>query len=175
MFLEVAQQVLQTAPPNVKLRFMIVGDGELRTELENYATKLGIDKYVLFTGWQTQMEAVYDSLDIVALTSLNEGTPLTLIEAMASGKPVITTSVGGIPDVVEDGYSGILVPSNSPDIFANKLLLLIKDKAMRDMLAANGRNAVIQKYHYSRLIRDIEELYDQLLTQVKPTFRRYNG
>jgi glycosyltransferase involved in cell wall biosynthesis len=109
------------------------------------------------------------------LTSLNEGTPLTLIEAMASGKPVITTSVGGIPDVVEDGYSGILVPSNSPDIFANKLLLLIKDKAMRDMLAANGRNAVIQKYHYSRLIRDIEELYDQLLTQVKPTFRRYNG
>jgi glycosyltransferase involved in cell wall biosynthesis len=163
MFLKAAQIALQMASPNMKLRFMIVGDGELRTELENYATKLGIDKYVTFTGWQNQMKVVYDSLDIVALTSLNEGTPLTLIEAMASGKPVITTNVGGIPDFVKDGYSGILVPSNSPDLFANKLLELTKDKAMRDMLAANGRNVTIQKYHYSRLIRDIEELYEQLL------------
>jgi glycosyltransferase involved in cell wall biosynthesis len=175
MFLEVAQQALQMTPPSLKLRFIVIGDGELRTDLENYVTKLGIDKYVTFTGWQTQMKVVYDSLDIVALTSLNEGTPLTLIEAMASEKPVITTNVGGIPDLVRDGYSGILVPSNSPDIFANKLLELTKNKAMRDMLAANGRNAVIQKYHYSRLIRDIEELYEQLLTQVKPTFWRYNG
>ena len=174
MFLEVAQQVLQTAPCNMKLKFMIVGDGELRTDLEDYVTKLGIDKYVIFTGWQTQMKVVYDSLDIVALTSLNEGTPLTLIEAMASGKPVITTNVGGIPDLVTDGYSGILVPPNSPDIFANRLIELLKNKAMRDMLATNGRNVVIQKYHYSRLIRDIEELYEQLLIQVKPALRRYS-
>jgi len=173
-FLEVAQQVLQMASPNMKLRFMIVGDGELRTEIENYATKLGIYKYVTFTGWQTQMEAVYDSLDIVALTSLNEGTPLTLIEAMASGKPVITTNVGGIPDLVTDGYSGILVPPNSPDIFANRLIEILKNKAMRDMLSVNGRNVVIQKYHYSRLIRDMEDLYEQLLIQVKPALRRYS-
>ena len=174
MFLEVAQQVLQTAPCNMKLKFMIVGDGELRTDLEDYVTKLGIDKYVIFTGWQTQMKVVYDSLDIVALTSLNEGTPLTLIEAMASGKPVITTNVGGIPDLVTDGYSGILVPPNSPDIFANRLIELLKNKAMRDMLSVNGRNIVIQKYHYSRLIRDIEELYEQLLIQIKPTLRKYS-
>jgi glycosyltransferase involved in cell wall biosynthesis len=171
MFLEVAKRVIQMKSSGMNLRFMIVGDGELRPELESYAAELGIDDYVIFTGWQTQMKAVYDSLDIVALTSLNEGTPLTAIEAMACGKPMIATDVGGVSDVVADGYSGILAPPHSSDIFANRLVELIENRAMRDAFAANGRGIVTQKYHYSRLIRDIEELYGQLLMEkAQPKF-----
>lgn len=166
MFLQAAKSVLsksQILP--IKVKFLIVGDGELRTQLEDYAKQLEITNDVIFTGWQNCMDTVYDSLDIIALTSVNEGTPLTLIEAMAAGKPVIATNVGGVQDIVIDGYNGVLVPPNEPEIFADRLLELLQDMEMRNKFARTGRNFVKEKFHYRRLVSDMEKLYEGLLAK----------
>ena len=110
LFLEAAASILKEKP-RLKARFKIIGDGQLRSELEEYARELKIAPWVEFTGWQKDLPAVYSDLDVVCLTSLNEGTPVSLIEAMASGKAVVATEVGGVPEllgeVVEerDGFS----------------------------------------------------------------------
>jgi glycosyltransferase involved in cell wall biosynthesis len=79
---------------------LIIGDGELAQELKRYASELQVENLVVFSGWRKDMPSLYKSLDVVALTSLNEGTPVTLIEAMAAGKPVIATDVGGVKDLL---------------------------------------------------------------------------
>src|SRR5262249_5980286 len=99
MFLEAAARLIkESALKNV--RFVVVGDGHLRRLLESLASDLGISNRVVFTGFRTDVQALYAELDIVALTSLNEGTPLTLIEAMNRGVPVVATEVGGVPDIM---------------------------------------------------------------------------
>jgi glycosyltransferase involved in cell wall biosynthesis len=99
LFLEAAAEVIKSISKN-KPRFKIIGDGELRNELERYAHKLNINTYVEFLGWQKEPSAIYSDLDVVCLTSVNEGTPVSLIEAMASGRAVVTTDVGGVRDLL---------------------------------------------------------------------------
>src|SRR3989338_3562097 len=99
MFLDVVKSLI-THNLSLITKFIIVGDGELRQELENYAAESGIKDKVVFLGWRRDLENIYADLDIVCLTSLNEGTPVSLIEAMASGRPVVATDVGGVRDIV---------------------------------------------------------------------------
>ena len=99
MLFETAK-ILKDEGANHAFKFFVVGDGELREELTREATALGIEKNVLFTGWQKEMPGVYQKLDAVVLTSLNEGTPVSLIEAMAAARPVIATDVGGVRDLM---------------------------------------------------------------------------
>jgi glycosyltransferase involved in cell wall biosynthesis len=100
--------------PNARVRFLVIGDGALRTTLEQQARSLGLQEDVIFTGSRRDLENVYPALDIVALTSRNEGTPLTLIEAMANARPVISTAVGGVVDLlgpaVGIGNAGAAIP-----------------------------------------------------------------
>lgn len=105
------------------------------------------------------MDYVYNGLDIVCLTSLNEGTPVTLIEAQASGKPVVSTNVGGVVDVLIDGKSGFVVKNNNLEDLYNKTLMLINDKKMRINFSSFGQKYVNQKFSYKRLVLDIENLY----------------
>jgi glycosyltransferase involved in cell wall biosynthesis len=144
------------------LRFVVIGDGSLRASLEQQARSLGLESDVIFTGGRRDPEYFYPALDIVALTSLNEGTPLTLIEAMANARPVVATSVGGVVDLLGEGR-GICVPSGDEEAFAAALGRLAGDRQLQKELGARGLEFVNRVYRKERLIEDIKHLYDELL------------
>jgi glycosyltransferase involved in cell wall biosynthesis len=156
MFLETVARV---GLDNV--RYVIIGDGSLRASLEAKARSLGIEQKVVFAGGRKDPEFFYPALDIVALTSRNEGTPLTLIEAMANARPVIATLVGGVVDLLGNDR-GIGVRPDDVDAFAAGLGTLIKDKMLRDKLGRSGFEFVEQNYRKERLLEDIEDLYGEL-------------
>jgi glycosyltransferase involved in cell wall biosynthesis len=144
------------------MRFVVIGDGSLRPALEQQAKSLGLSE-VIFAGGRKDPEYFYPALDIVALTSLNEGTPLTLIEAMANARPVVATSVGGVVDLLGDGR-GICVPSGDEDAFASALSRLASDRELQRELGARGLEFVGRVYPKERLIEDIKHLYEDLMT-----------
>lgn len=158
-----------------KLRFFIIGDGEERTNLESYCRALDIpfidhlaaqrgEKALLtFTSWRTDVDVIYAGLDLVVLTSMNEGTPVSLIEAQASGTPVLSTDVGGVANVVRNGMTGLLAAHYDEPKLAELLLSLTDNAALRSRLSVNGWAQVGEAYHYTRLVKDMAELYQRLL------------
>ena len=148
------------------LRFVVIGDGALRQSLEEQARSLGLESRVIFAGSRKDPEYFYPALDIVALTSLNEGTPLTLIEAMANARPIVATSVGGVVDLLGD-ERGILVPSGNEEAFATALSKLAADRQLQKDLGARGLEFVERVYRKERLVEDIKRLYGELLNQEK--------
>lgn len=157
-----------------KLKFVIVGEGHLREPLESETESLGLREIISFLGHRSDISDLIAGMDIVALTSLNEGTPLSLIEAMAIGIPVISTAVGGVVDLlgetddVKNGFRvcrrGIAVESSSPESFYNGLIYLANNEKLRKRLAGSGREFVSAEYSKSRLTRDIKALYRDLLS-----------
>lgn len=158
MFLDAADAVLKKRPL-INIKFTIIGDGELRQDLEEYASVKGLKGHVVFTGWVEDLAPVYSDLDIVTLTSFNEGTPVSLIEAMASGRSVISTDVGGVVDFVRDGYNGLIVKNGDAEALAAKILELAGDGSRRKALGLQGRESVAGAFSKDRLVRDIEDLY----------------
>jgi len=158
-----------------RVRFLVVGDGNLSAQLEAQARGLGLGEAVDFLGTRSDPENFYPALDIVALTSHNEGTPLTLIEAMANARPVIATTVGGVPDLLgqrrhgDQGFTvcdrGLAVQPGDASGFALGLATLIDDSELRRELGDRGRSFVIQNYSKERLINDISNLYQDLVGQ----------
>jgi glycosyltransferase involved in cell wall biosynthesis len=160
-----------------RVRFVVIGDGHLRNRLEDQARTLGLAEHVVFTGTRKDPEFFYPALDIVALTSRNEGTPLTLIEAMLNARPVIATAVGGVVDLLGDTidtseaqdapYSicqrGVRVPPNDATAFAAGLTRLIDDEALRRTTGERGREFAEQHFAKERLLDDITTLYSQLV------------
>jgi glycosyltransferase involved in cell wall biosynthesis len=142
---------------------VIVGDGEERAALEAHTKALGIELRVRFLGWQRDIAAVYAAADIVALTSLNEGSPVSLIEAMAAGRAVVSTAVGGVPDVVTDGVSGVLVPSGDAEELAGVISALLREPERRHRLGQAARQAAYPLYDVSRLLTDVTRLYQSLV------------
>jgi len=165
MFLRVIKKLMDLKSLT-QMRFIIAGDGELRESLENYAHSLRLNNFVIFAGWQKDLINLYSQLDIVALTSLNEGTPVSLIEAMAAGRPVVATNVGGVKDLVNEDR-GFLVESEDIDGFASALKSLLEDENLRRRLGQFGREFVRNKFTKGRLINDIEVLYEELLKERK--------
>lgn len=157
LFLEAAALVHKRCE---SVQFLIVGDGELRTDLEQQAERLGLNGVVSFLGWRQDLPAIYADLDLVVLTSRNEGTPVTLIEAQASGCPVVATKVGGVPDIILDGETGYLVPPNDAHALAETMLQALSDDSQK--LGQAGRQLVKEKFSVSRLVHDIETLYNDL-------------
>jgi glycosyltransferase involved in cell wall biosynthesis len=156
VFFEAAKRVVSERPD---ARFVVVGDGERRAELEALVDRMGLRDSVMFLGWRRPMTGVYADLDVVALTSRNEGSPVSLIEGMASARPVISTEVGGVPDVVVNGVTGLTVPSGDAKAMAAGILLLLRDRALADRLAAEGRRHVYPRYDSSRLVDEVRNLY----------------
>ena len=176
MFLRVAARVKElnrSAADQPRLRFVIIGDGHLRRTLEDQTRELGLADHLVFLGTREDPEFFYPALDVVALTSYNEGTPLTLIEAMANQRPVVATDVGGVVDLLGaklaegDGYivceRGISAKSGDVDGFAKGLIRLVQDEGLRNELGRRGHDFVARNYAKERLINDISNLYDQLL------------
>jgi glycosyltransferase involved in cell wall biosynthesis len=142
-----------------RARLLVVGDGECRVDLERLVGDLNLAGRVRFVGWQTNLIDVYGAMDVVALTSRNEGTPVALIEAAAAGKAIVATRVGGVPDVVETERTGLLVPDDDLGAFASALVRLIVDPALRARLGAAARASSIHRFGYVRLVDDLDALY----------------
>lgn len=142
---------------------LIVGDGELRARLEQEALALGLEGRVHFLGWQHELGPIYADLDLVVLSSLNEGTPVSLIEAMAAGLPVVATDVGGVPDVVSDGKTGLLAPPKDPPAMSRAMGTLLDDPGRRRAMGQLGREAVYPKYSDGSLLDRMDRLYSSLL------------
>jgi glycosyltransferase involved in cell wall biosynthesis len=156
VFFEAAREVLRHEP---RTRFLVIGDGERRAELEALVREIGIADSVAFIGWRRDMRRVYADLDVVALTSRNEGSPVALIEAMASARPVVSTAVGGVPEVVVDGVTGLTVPSGNVPAVADAIVRLFHDRDLGEQLGAAGRRHVYPRYDSSRLVNDVRNLY----------------
>jgi glycosyltransferase involved in cell wall biosynthesis len=154
------------------IHVVLVGDGELRDDLAAHARALGIGHAVRFAGWRRDLPRVYADLDAVVISSDNEGTPASLIEAMASGCPVVATRVGGIPDLITDGESGRLVPRGDREALARALLDIFREPEETARMATRARESVIERYQARRLVDDIDRLYQELLAAAR---RRAQG
>jgi glycosyltransferase involved in cell wall biosynthesis len=155
-------------------RFDVVGDGELKERVIAAAEELGVRDFVVFRGWQKNMTSVYSKLDAVALTSKNEGTPVAIIEAMASSRPVIASAVGGVPDLIgniiekkTDGFQiaerGLSVPSGDARALAGALLFLFNNMSSLEPMVRRAKEFVVANYSQDRLLKDISMLYDELV------------
>jgi glycosyltransferase involved in cell wall biosynthesis len=160
LFLDAARLIVEAGQ---EAMFLVVGDGELRAELEAYVAELGLTGRVIFTGWRRDLPRIYADLDVVALSSLNEGTPVSLIEAMAAAKPVVATRVGGVSDVVLDKKSGYLVQSKDAGGLAKGVLDLLRAPDRAREMGRVGRAAVHPKYASETLLANMEKLYLRLL------------
>lgn len=169
LFLQVAKEFVYKNKNNkgYQVKFVVIGDGELKNELIDYVGSLGIGN-VEFKGWIKDVRDIYRNLDIVLLTSLNEGTPVSLIEAMAAAKPVIATDVGGVRDLLlpicdKLGIPAehILTQSNNAKQIIDNLSLLLQDKELRTNFGQAGREFVKNSFTKERLIKDMEKLYTE--------------
>jgi len=144
------------------VRGLVVGDGPERGAVERLAQNLGLERRCRFLGWRADLPNVYAASDVVALTSLNEGSPVSVIEAMASGRAVVATAVGGVPDVVSEA-TGILVPVGDHRGFADAIVSLLRDPDRRAELGRKGREVAVRRFASDRLVADIDRLYIDLL------------
>lgn len=161
LFLTALARALSQEP---RLRGVVIGDGPapLMAQLRAQAEQLGIAARVHFLGYRTELASLYADLDVVALSSDNEGTPVALIEALAAGRACVSTRVGGVPDVLGDGRFGRLTPPGDADALASALVALARDEAGRAAARALGPAAAEERYGFTRLRRDIESLYTRL-------------
>ncbi|MDX6413825.1 MAG: hypothetical protein QOH23_1235 [Gaiellaceae bacterium] len=143
----------------------LVGDGPDRPELERRAHELGVIRDTVFLGYQEDVAPFYSAFDALILPSSNEGTPVSAIEALAAGRPVVATRVGGVPDVVRDGEDGFLVDAGDTDELADRLEQLARDPALRERMGKQGRERVLPRYAVDRLVQDVDELYRSLLSE----------
>jgi glycosyltransferase involved in cell wall biosynthesis len=147
----------------VDAHLLLVGDGPDREHLERYAHELGVVRRCLFVGYQDDVGRFYEAIDVLLLPSANEGTPVSVIEALAARRPAVATRVGGTPDVVRDGVDGFLVDVGDVDALGERLAELATDSDRRGRMGAAGRERVLERYAVDRLIDDVDRLYRSLL------------
>jgi len=160
LFLDAAAILAERKPC---AHFVIVGDGALRPRLEHYTRELGIADRVTFTGWRRDLPRIYVDLDVLVVSSDNEGTPVSVIEAMAAGCPVVATHVGGLPDVISDGETGYLVPPRDPVRLATTVASLLQNREIARHMTQQAKDMVQKRFTAQRLIADVEHLYEDLL------------
>jgi glycosyltransferase involved in cell wall biosynthesis len=156
-----------------RVRFFIIGNGESKNAIMNEADRLGIDHCyfpkekkrsdLTFCSWVRNVDVCIAGLDVIALCSYNEGTPVSLIEAQAGGRPIITTNVGGIENVVLKNETALMVSGHNYDDFSEAMLKLIEDDELRKKMGEKGWEFVKEKFHYTRLIKEMSTLYHELL------------
>lgn len=171
LFIDALKIVLQNS--DKKIRAFIVGDGEERQNIIDYLRQEAIDSVywpqekrkavVTLTSWHKDVDVVYAGSDIVALTSNNEGTPVSLIEAQAANKPIVTTRVGGITDVVIPNKTAFISTKGNVQKLAKNLFILVQDEELRQQMSEAGRSFVLDRFSYTRLVKDTSALYRQLL------------
>jgi glycosyltransferase involved in cell wall biosynthesis len=167
VFLRAARRVIDAVP---ETHFVVIGDGETRPQVEALARELGLQAHVHLLGWRDHAAtlAAFADLDVVALTSDNEGLPTALIEAMAAGKPVVATNVGGVGGLVQDGVTGLLADAGDDRGVAADLVRLLRDPAERRRMGEAGREAAYPRYDVSTLLAKMSGFYT-CLTSGQPS------
>ncbi len=145
------------------LKFVIIGDGELRGELEQEAARLGVAANVIFAGARTDIAAQLRAMDIFVLPSLWEGLPLVLLEAMAAGLPIVATGVDGVKEILTDGKNALLVPPGNPIELQRGIEKVLGDAGLRKRLAGEAVKTVREKFSVGRMVRETEDVYRSLL------------
>jgi glycosyltransferase involved in cell wall biosynthesis len=140
----------------------IMGDGPLKASLAKQSEELGLARRVHFLGWWSDMPGAFADCDVVVLTSRNEGTPVSLIEAMATGKPVVATSVGGMSAVVEDGETGFLVPPGDRGALAERLAVVLSDRVLAHKLGMKASAVATKRFGLRRMVEDMRAIYTEL-------------
>lgn len=159
--------LLRAMLPDEELRLVLVGDGPLRPQLEAQVRAEGLEAIVEFAGPRSDVETAMRGFSLFALTSIAEGTPVTLLEAMACGLPVVATRVGGIPDLVQDGVAGTLVPARDPQALAQAFAAYVRDPLLARSHGAAGRARIEQKYSMQAMLAAYVGLYDGLCQKTK--------
>lgn len=142
--------------------FLIVGDGELRADLEALAQELRITHRCIFAGFHRDLERIYQTVDLTALTSGNEGLPVAVIESLASGVPAAATRVGGVPELIEEGKTGYILEPYDVDSIAAGLKKAIGDPEKTRQMGGVAQEEILKKFSITRLVRDIDALYEEL-------------
>ena len=159
LFLEAARSMVDSGNP---AHFALTGDGELRESLQTLAGEMGIANQVHFLGWKQDMGPVYAALDVLTLTSDNEGTPVAVIEAMAAGIPVVATAVGGVPDVVREGETGWLVPPGDAPALERAWRTALRRDERVEAVIARARREVLERFGREQMISTMADLYRRL-------------
>jgi L-malate glycosyltransferase len=160
--IDAAAEVIRHEPD---ARFIIAGEGELRESLEHHIKHLRLEKHVILSGFRADVLSVHKAFDIFVMSSVTEGLGTSLLDAMACGKPIVATRTGGIPEVVEDGVTGSLVPPRDHAQMAEAIVRLLRDKDLRARMGAAGRARVCEKFTAERMIADTLAVYEKLLKQ----------
>ncbi len=160
LLVEASAVVLRDRP---EAWFVVAGDGQERRALEAQARRLGVAERWLFLGWQAHLEPLYPALDLSVLPSRNEGMGRAAVEALACGRPVVATAVGGVPSVVEDGVTGLLVPPEDPQALASAILHLLEDETARRRMGEAGPQRVRERFSSQAMLDGINQVYRDLL------------
>ena len=144
------------------LRLVIVGDGKLRVTLQNMVTEFGIADSVIFLGQLDDIPSIIARMDLMLLPSKREGFPISILEYMAMGKPVIATRVGGVPEIIKHGYNGILVSPEDPNSLSQAILGYLENRKLFKKLADNGKKTVEEKFSTIPLLKKYESLYKDI-------------
>ena len=159
--LKAAKKVIKEFP---NTKFLLIGRGELEEKLKKEAQNLGIAPHIKFLGFRNDVKELLKIMDVFVLCSLSEGLPLSLIEAMASKVPVVCTNVGGIPEVIEDGINGFLVPVANSIILAEKIIYLLKNKTLSNNFTLYGYQKIKQQFSLQSMLDKYAEIYSDLMT-----------
>ena len=146
-------------------KFVIVGDGPLRAELEELSVRLGVGPSVVFTGFRTDVNDLLHVIDVYVLPSLFEGTPLGLLEAMRAGCPVIVTNVGSNDELVEDGMSGLIVPPKRPDLLSQAVIKMLSDSSTRLAMGRCAKQRMVREFSLNSMMQKYDVLYKDLMAQ----------
>jgi glycosyltransferase involved in cell wall biosynthesis len=151
-----------------KAYLVIVGEGSRLDALHQIAREQGIERHVIFTGRRDDIPAVTAAFDIAVLPSYREAQGLTILEAMALSRPVVASAVGGIPEMIEDGVTGLLVPPHDPPALAAAIVRLLRDHQLADMVARAGHDLVHDRFCIQLMVNAVQELYDEGARAVRP-------
>jgi glycosyltransferase involved in cell wall biosynthesis len=157
--IDAAAQVVQDVPD---ARFVILGEGELHHALEKQIVEHGLEKHVLLAGFRQDVLSLLKGFDIFTMPSVTEGLGTSLLDAMACEKPIVATCVGGIPEVVIDGETGLLAPPKDPDMLAEALVRLLQDREMAARMAAAGLARVRESFTVERMVEETLAVYERL-------------
>jgi glycosyltransferase involved in cell wall biosynthesis len=161
-FIKLAFSVKQTMP---HVKFILVGDGVLRPDIERLIERLQLQQQIILTGWRRDIPRLLSALDIFLLTSLWEGLPIAVLEAMASSKPVISTQTGGVGEIVVEGKSGFLALPHDTNKLAQNLIVLLKDEGLRIRIGENARQALDSHFALSTMVESHKNLYADLMNR----------
>jgi glycosyltransferase involved in cell wall biosynthesis len=154
------------APDFPQAKFLMVGDGVLRSHVERERERLNLGEKLILAGWRRDIPAILAASQVVILTSRWEGLPVTLLEAMASRKPIVATAVGGIPEIVRDGENGFLSPAGDVEAIARSIRRLLENPDLAAAMGECGKKQLSADYEVTETVRRLENLYEELHSSI---------